>query len=67
MVEEFPDSEGLRQTFSLFVNAVPIRRWNEFMRRLQLTENQIVEAQHNNMNDVKEGHYQMLHTWLQKA
>ncbi|XP_038641484.1 tumor necrosis factor receptor superfamily member 10A-like isoform X2 [Scyliorhinus canicula] len=67
MVEEFLDSEGLRQTFSLFVNAVPIGRWKEFMRRLQLTENQIVEAQHNNVMDVKEGHYQMLQTWLQKA
>ncbi|XP_041066315.1 tumor necrosis factor receptor superfamily member 10A-like isoform X2 [Carcharodon carcharias] len=67
MVEEFPDSEGLRQSFSLFVDVVPIVRWKEFMRRLQLTENQIVEADRNNAHNVKEGHYQMLHTWLQKA
>ncbi|XP_078392989.1 tumor necrosis factor receptor superfamily member 10B-like isoform X1 [Cetorhinus maximus] len=67
MVEEFPDSEGLRQSFSSFVDVVPIVRWKEFMRRLQLTENQIVEAERNNAFNVKEGHYQMLHTWLQKA
>ncbi|XP_078063995.1 tumor necrosis factor receptor superfamily member 10A-like [Mustelus asterias] len=66
MIEEFPDTEGLQQSFPSFVNAVPIGRWKEFMRHLYLTENQIMEAERNNVNDVKEGHYQMLQTWLQK-
>ncbi|XP_067879477.1 tumor necrosis factor receptor superfamily member 10A-like isoform X2 [Heterodontus francisci] len=67
MVKEFPNGEGLRQSFPLFVKEVPIKRWKEFMRKLHLTENEIAEAERNNLNNITEGNYQMLHTWHQKS
>ncbi|XP_048379169.2 uncharacterized protein LOC125448146 isoform X2 [Stegostoma tigrinum] len=66
LAEELSKSKGLLQYFPCFLDHVPIRRWKEFMRKLQLTENEIVEAERNNVNDIREGHYQMLRTWFQK-
>uniref|UniRef100_UPI00398F6B7E tumor necrosis factor receptor superfamily member 10B-like isoform X2 n=1 Tax=Pristiophorus japonicus TaxID=55135 RepID=UPI00398F6B7E len=58
------NNEDLRQSFQIFIQEVPHKRWKEFMRRLYLTENEIVAAEQN--NDSIEGHYQMLCTWYQK-
>ncbi|XP_060712573.1 tumor necrosis factor receptor superfamily member 21-like [Hemiscyllium ocellatum] len=66
LAEELSQSKDLSQYFPYFLDYVPIRRFKEFMRKLQLTENEIDEAERNNANNIREGHYQMLRIWSQK-
>ncbi|XP_078285203.1 tumor necrosis factor receptor superfamily member 10B-like [Rhinoraja longicauda] len=61
------DIEDLRQSFMFFIEEVPIKKWKQFMRKLDLTENEIETAEQNNSKNIEEAHYQMLNTWLQKA
>ncbi|XP_072410333.1 uncharacterized protein [Chiloscyllium punctatum] len=66
LVEELSQSKDLSQYFPYVLDDVPIRKFKEFMRKLQLTENEIDEAERNNANNIREGHYQMLCIWSQK-
>lgn len=58
--------EDLRQSFTLFIKNVPLKKWRQFMRKLDLTDNEIEMAETNNSKNIEEAHYQMLNTWLQK-
>ncbi|XP_032869547.1 tumor necrosis factor receptor superfamily member 10A-like isoform X2 [Amblyraja radiata] len=59
--------EDLRRSFNLFIEKVPLKKWRQFMRKLDLTDNEIETAETNNSKNIEEAHYQMLNTWLQKA
>ncbi|XP_029142553.1 tumor necrosis factor receptor superfamily member 10B-like [Protobothrops mucrosquamatus] len=64
-VKDVQKEGTLTLAFDSFINKVPSKDWNRFMRLLKLTDNEIDSAA-NASQYVNEQHYQMLRTWLDK-
>ncbi|XP_029459620.1 tumor necrosis factor receptor superfamily member 10A-like isoform X2 [Rhinatrema bivittatum] len=64
---EAGEHADVSQSFYIFIDNVPFREWRRFLRNLKVSDNEILAAEQNYPSDVREQHFQLLHSWMDRA